>query len=34
MPGWSGIQRVTPVSIADRIAADALALATGARVRA
>ncbi len=34
MPGWSGIQRVTPVSIADRIAADALALATGARLRA
>ncbi|MGJ0397367.1 MAG: ATP-grasp domain-containing protein [Methylocystis sp.] len=34
MPGWSGIQRVTPFSIADRIAADALALATGARPRA
>ncbi|MBM3553518.1 MAG: RimK family alpha-L-glutamate ligase [Alphaproteobacteria bacterium] len=34
MPGWSGLQRVTPFSIADRIAAHALALATRARLRA
>ncbi|MGE0236439.1 ATP-grasp domain-containing protein [Methylocystis sp.] len=33
MPGWSGLQRVTPVSIADRIVADALALMTPARQR-
>jgi tetrahydromethanopterin:alpha-L-glutamate ligase len=26
MPGWSGLQRVTPVNIADRLAADALDL--------
>ncbi len=34
MAGWSGLQRVTPFSIADRIAVDALALATAARLRA
>ena len=33
MPGWSGLQRVTPFSIADRIAADALALIAPARQR-
>jgi tetrahydromethanopterin:alpha-L-glutamate ligase len=33
MPGWSGLQRVTPFSIADRIVADALALMTPARPR-
>ncbi|WP_424360826.1 RimK family alpha-L-glutamate ligase [Methylocystis parvus] len=26
MPGWSGLQRITPFSIAERLAADALAL--------
>jgi RimK family alpha-L-glutamate ligase len=33
MPGWSGLQQVTPFSIADRIAADALALIAPARQR-
>ncbi|MFO1125008.1 MAG: RimK family alpha-L-glutamate ligase [Methylocystis sp.] len=32
MAGWSGLQRVTPFSIADRLAADALALMTRARL--
>jgi len=34
MAGWSGLQRVTPFSIADRVAADALAQMTRARLRA
>lgn len=34
MAGWSGLQRVTPISIADRVAADALAQMTRARLRA
>ncbi|MGD9544144.1 MAG: RimK family alpha-L-glutamate ligase [Methylocystis sp.] len=34
MAGWSGLQRVTPFSIADRLAADALARAAAARRRA
>ena len=34
MAGWSGLQRVTPFSIADRLAADALAQMTRARLRA
>ncbi len=33
MAGWSGLQRVTPFSIADRITADALAQMTRARHR-
>jgi len=33
MPGWSGLQRVTPFSIADRVAADALARVTPTRAR-
>jgi len=33
MAGWSGLQRVTPFSIADRITADALAQMTRARLR-
>ncbi|MBI5013708.1 MAG: RimK family alpha-L-glutamate ligase [Methylocystis sp.] len=33
MAGWSGLQRVTPFSIADRVAADALAQMTRARLR-
>jgi len=31
MPGWSGLQRITSFSIAERLAADALAAAKGAR---
>ena len=31
MPGWSGLQRVTSLSISDRLAADALAGITAAR---
>jgi tetrahydromethanopterin:alpha-L-glutamate ligase len=34
MAGWSGLQRVTPFSIADRIVADALAHMAQARRRA
>ena len=34
MAGWSGLQRVTPFSIAERVAADALAQMTRARPRA
>lgn len=34
MAGWSGLQRVTPFSIADRVAADALAQMTRMRLRA
>jgi len=34
MAGWSGLQRVTPFSIADRVAADALAQMTRTRLRA
>ena len=34
MAGWSGLQRVTPFSIADRLAADALAQAARERLRA
>lgn len=33
MAGWSGLQRVTPFSIADRLAVDALAQMTHARLR-
>jgi RimK family alpha-L-glutamate ligase len=33
MAGWSGLQRVTPFSIADRVSADALARVTPARRR-
>lgn len=33
MAGWSGLQRVTPFSIADRLAADALAQMAPARLR-
>jgi tetrahydromethanopterin:alpha-L-glutamate ligase len=32
MPGWSGLQRITAFSIAERLAADALAFVPGARV--
>ena len=34
MAGWSGLQRVTPFSIADKVTADALAQLTRARPRA
>ncbi|TLG73772.1 RimK family alpha-L-glutamate ligase [Methylocystis sp. B8] len=34
MAGWSGLQRVTPFSIADRLAADALAQMARERLRA
>ena len=33
MAGWSGLQRVTPFSIADRVTADALAQMTRMRLR-